>query len=417
LFRQGVKPSQAQRELYEISVRTSTTDSAAGIERADAAISREFPWEHLLKFYCDVHRQHKIAQAQYRAFNNEIKGKLHANLSFQYAQSWKLFSKAWIKFLKEFMVVYVDKRGDDHELTRDAATRRDCVFAKYGGDTNADVVQLDTDTFKHRKMIISFRSLFNGDFSSLLPVHHCKVGCCHPNRVSRSATLKNIGNEIISQMSRPKQWCRERWLGIDSAQDFYGLLHEAHGMLRYVFESAFCQQPFPDALYQFRDRKITEATARQRLLQVTLDRPDGGGKGGKVRKDGTGGKGGKDHGKAGGKDSTGGKGGKDHGKGRKAGGKDHGKAGGKGSKGDKGSSDGKTQDDNEDDDAIDFQNMQLPDPQKGDTSKERAKTYRLNGRRWLRSQPGGRMWVLRELPRVQQRNQIQVLKDVGDGYD
>ena len=86
LEQQGLTPPSMAHK-WEHCFRISISDAHAAIRKANYSIAHDRDWEMLLSFLCDIHRQQKLAKIQWAGFGGELKGLLHANLTFQFCRS------------------------------------------------------------------------------------------------------------------------------------------------------------------------------------------------------------------------------------------------------------------------------------------------------------------------------------------
>ena len=212
-------PLQSLLGRFARRQRSSTTDGAHPIHKAEKCLATDNPTVHCMHLTCDVHKIATIAKRGTSFAGAQVSAMLAIALSLRHGGAMRTFRRVLRKLLADRVVVL---RG---EPSRAATVHRLAVLRLFcqHDDTKPWTI--------YQHSVLSM--LANGDYRNSERVEHYCRGCC----ASKADTLSKFATAFTDSVCRrgPPVFPRSRWTKADEACQWLCLLACMHNLLAQVY--------------------------------------------------------------------------------------------------------------------------------------------------------------------------------------
>ena len=200
-------PEKAKQ--FETQTRMPIADQHPSNNGSDETYTRDYPEEVRHRFDCHAHVDNRVADRIFDVFPNERRGLLHVTLSSNFGGALLLIKKATKRQISNMR--WYDSPGGAGPI---AAAYRELVFAvACNPDETSDKKSRAAKVliYHRRRKLATGRFRRRGKFEHFCPGRHC----CR----DREHCVQQ-GHEMINEELGPRQWCTQRWTGLEDCADF-----------------------------------------------------------------------------------------------------------------------------------------------------------------------------------------------------
>ena len=227
------------KHAFDDFVRLVAADDAGSNGLADLTIWFLHNWQHLLKFVCSIHKEHRVCEIQLGTFASDSSGLRNSSLASQYAGVFRKVRAEMKAVIKEKLVFRPLAAGETGSSPEHARYRQS-VLAVFGEDPKGRCS--GPQALKRQRRWLCLASKLNGNWEDEDSIEHWCPGplCCK----DAEDCYKSICKHCINPLPRPPDYEQDRWLGSEGNGKWHGLWIGCHNLYGQAFER-FCKAPRP----------------------------------------------------------------------------------------------------------------------------------------------------------------------------